>query len=417
MRILVRNVLVSGHNICVIVVVFLLLSEYGPAPRRCWRSPLCRCGASMLWRLALLLGGICARFRDIMPIVNSVMHDRVLSVAGDLEAGAVGRHAVWLPLNPFYDMLEIVRAPLLGEVPSLGVGGRAWLQRRAVRPGMDLFSARPRPDRVLDIDDEPRGVDRNPGHVSVLFPLYHGNSRSLKKMLVAAASGRLAEDQSAPCRGSRAERYQLQSAPAGSASALIGSNGAGKTTLLRVLAGIYEPVVGSVRLRGTLNALLDPSLGMNAELTGRENIMLRGLYSGLSRPMIARLEEDVIEFSELSDFIDLPVRIYSAGMSVRLGFALATAIRPRILLMDEWFLAGDAAFMEKARQRLEDMVRAADILVLSTHSSQIVRDWCTRVMWLDQGRIRADGPVTEVMDQYAPIMESEALVASPEVAR
>jgi lipopolysaccharide transport system ATP-binding protein len=140
---------------------------------------------------------------------------------------------------------------------------------------------------------------------------------------------------------------------------------------------------------------------MNPELTGRENIMLRGLYSGFSRQMLARLEEDVIEFSELSDFIDLPMRIYSAGMAVRLGFALATAIRPRILLMDEWFLAGDAGFMEKARQRLEDMVRAADILVLSTHNNAIVREWCTRVLWLEKGRIVADGPAGEVLDRYA----------------
>ena len=94
------------------------------------------------------------------------------------------------------------------------------------------------------------------------------------------------------------------------------------------------------------------------------------------------------------------MRIYSAGMSVRLGFALATAIRPRILLMDEWFLAGDPAFMEKASQRLEEMVRAADILVLSTHSDVIIREWCTRVMWLEKGRIRADGPMARVMDEY-----------------
>jgi lipopolysaccharide transport system ATP-binding protein len=160
-------------------------------------------------------------------------------------------------------------------------------------------------------------------------------------------------------------------------------------------------VTGHVRLRGTLNALLDPSLGMNAELTGRENIMLRGLYNGLPRPMLARLEEDVIEFSELSDFIDLPMRIYSAGMSVRLGFALATAMRPKILLMDEWFLAGDASFMEKARMRLEEMVRAADILVLSSHNDTVVREWCTRVMWLEKGRVRADGPAQEVMAQFA----------------
>jgi lipopolysaccharide transport system ATP-binding protein len=235
--------------------------------------------------------------------------------------------------------------------------------------------------------------------ISVLFPLYHGNSRSLKKMLVAAASGRLAEDQQhrVVVRALSDISFSLKS---GERLGLIGSNGAGKTTLLRVLAGIYEPVTGYVRLRGKLNALLDPSLGMNPELTGRENIMLRGLYSGLSRPMIARLEEDVIEFAELSDFIDLPMRIYSAGMGVRLGFALATAIRPRILLMDEWFLAGDAAFMEKARQRLEDMVQAADILVLSTHDNNTVRKWCTRALWLENGRVRADGSADEVVDQY-----------------
>ena len=146
--------------------------------------------------------------------------------------------------------------------------------------------------------------------------------------------------------------------------------------------------------------MLDASLGMNLELTGRENIMLRGLYNGLSRPELAQLEEDVAEFAGLSDFIDLPVRIYSAGMMARLGFALATAIRPQILLMDEWILAGDAEFMERARKRLEAMVRGAEILVLSTHQAGIVQTWCTRVIWLDQGRIRMDGPTDTVLRAY-----------------
>jgi lipopolysaccharide transport system ATP-binding protein len=236
--------------------------------------------------------------------------------------------------------------------------------------------------------------------VSVLFPLYHGNSRSLKKMLVAAASGRLTEDKShrVVVRALSDITFTLNS---GERLGLVGSNGAGKTTLLRVLAGIYEPVSGGVRVQGALNALLDPSLGMNTELTGRENIMLRGLYNGLPKPMLKRLEEDVIEFAELSDFIDLPVRIYSAGMVVRLGFALATAIRPKILLMDEWFLAGDAEFLEKARARLEDMVRAADILVLSTHNDAIIGEWCTRVLWLEKGRVRADGPAHDILKQYS----------------
>jgi lipopolysaccharide transport system ATP-binding protein len=158
--------------------------------------------------------------------------------------------------------------------------------------------------------------------------------------------------------------------------------------------------MGRVRIQGSLNALLDPSLGMNMELTGRENILLRGLYNGLPRSMLPRLEEDVAEFAELGNFMDLPMRIYSAGMTVRLGFALATAIKPQILLMDEWFLAGDAAFLEKARYRLEEMVRGAEILVLSSHQTEIVNDWCTRVLWLDQGRIRSDGPPEQVLEEY-----------------
>ncbi len=136
------------------------------------------------------------------------------------------------------------------------------------------------------------------------------------------------------------------------------------------------------------------------ELSGRENILLRGLYNGLPRSALPRLEEDVADFAELSDFIDLPVRIYSAGMVVRLGFALATAIKPQILLMDEWFLAGDAAFLDKARHRLEEMVRGAEILVLSSHQAEIVRSRCSRVLWLDQGKVIADGPADDVLARY-----------------
>jgi lipopolysaccharide transport system ATP-binding protein len=235
--------------------------------------------------------------------------------------------------------------------------------------------------------------------LSLNFPLYHGNSRSLKKTAMAAAAGRLGEDQQ--------RRVVVQvlsdvsfSLRSGDRLGLIGSNGAGKTTLLRTLAGIYEPVVGRVLVQGSLSALLDPNLGMNADLTGRENIMLRGLFSGLSKAALARLEEDVHDFAELGDFLDLPVKIYSSGMVVRLGFALATAIRPQVLLMDEWFLAGDAVFMEKARVRLEDMVRGAEILVLSSHATGVVLDWCSRVIWVEQGRIRCDGPAAEVLARY-----------------
>jgi len=235
--------------------------------------------------------------------------------------------------------------------------------------------------------------------VSVFFPLYHGNARSLKKTVINAASGRLGKDQNSRLvvQALRDVSFRLRG---GDRLGLIGPNGAGKTTLLRTLAGIYEPVMGRLVVQGSLNALLDANVGMNMELTGRENIMLRGLYSGLLRPALMRLEQDVAEFSGLGDFLDMPVRIYSSGMVVRLGFALATAIRPQILLMDEWILAGDAEFMERARHRLEAMVHSADILVLSTHSMDIVRTWCSRVFWLDQGRLRLDGPPDDVIDHY-----------------
>jgi lipopolysaccharide transport system ATP-binding protein len=236
--------------------------------------------------------------------------------------------------------------------------------------------------------------------VSLDFPLYHGNARSLKRTVFSKVSGRIGNDvkHRVVVAALRDVSFTLSS---GDRLGLIGTNGAGKTTLLRTLAGIYEPLVGTVSVRGSLNALLDPQLGMNPDLTGRENIMLRGLYNGLGRAAIRQLEEDVCDFAELEDFIDLPVRIYSSGMVVRLGFALATAIRPQLLLMDEWFLAGDATFVEKARLRLEDMVRGAEILVLSSHIESVIAAWCTRVIWMDQGRIRADGPAAEVMAQYA----------------
>jgi lipopolysaccharide transport system ATP-binding protein len=235
--------------------------------------------------------------------------------------------------------------------------------------------------------------------LSVYFPLYHANSRSLKKTMVSAASGRLGEDRQHRVVVQALRDLSFTLSP-GDRLGLIGANGAGKTTLLRTLAGIYEPVEGTVRVQGSLNALLDPNLGMNMDLTGRENIQLRGLYNGMPRPHVARLEEDVQDFARLGDFLDLPMRTYSSGMVVRLGFAVASAIRPQILLMDEWFLAGDSEFVEKARARLENMVRGADILVLSSHQNAIVMDWCTRVLWMDQGRIRRDGPPEDVVEAY-----------------
>ena len=238
-------------------------------------------------------------------------------------------------------------------------------------------------------------------NVSVAFPLYHGESRSLKKTVFAAASGRMGQDAKhrLTVEALRNVSFTLNT---GDRLGFIGSNGAGKTTLLRTMAGIYEPAAGRMVIDGAVTALLDPGQGMNFELTGNENIRMRALFNGYTDAQIKILQEDVAQFSELGDFLSLPVRTYSSGMIVRLGFALATAIHPQILLMDEWILAGDAAFLGKARERLETMVGSAEILVLSSHNAAILMQWCNRLIWMDAGRVHADGTPEDILSAYLP---------------
>lgn len=241
-------------------------------------------------------------------------------------------------------------------------------------------------------------------HIS--FPLYHGASRSLKHSMAEAVSGwrsgpsaHLARDARARIVVNVLRGIDFQLRP-GDRLGLIGGNGAGKTTLLRAMAGIYEPIAGRVQIQGLLGTLLDPNLGMNIELTGRENIGLRCRFFGLARADVQDIEHNVEDFANLGDFMDMPMKTYSAGMLVRLAFGLATAITPQVLLMDEWFMAGDASFMEKAQHRLAALVERTEILVVSTHQPDIMRRWCTRVIWLDNGMIRMDGTPDGVLAAY-----------------
>lgn len=232
--------------------------------------------------------------------------------------------------------------------------------------------------------------------LSIEFPLYHLGARSLKKRLLAATPLRLRTDDANRIVVAALRDLSFE-ITRGERVALVGHNGAGKTTLLRTLAGVYEPVSGRLTVEGAIGSLIDPTAGMDLEATGRENIVLRALYRGLSDAEADALAEDVAAFAGLGDFLDVPVRTYSAGMTVRLAFAMATAMTPQVLLMDEWFLAGDAEFMAKAEERLSRLVSDAEILVLATHDMAVARRWCTRAIRLDSGRIVADGPVAEIL--------------------
>lgn len=176
---------------------------------------------------------------------------------------------------------------------------------------------------------------------------------------------------------------------AGDRLGLVGTNGAGKSTLLKVLYGIYTPTSGRIAIDGRVDALFNINLGFRAEATGRRNIVIRGLINGWRPADIEARMNDIIAFSELGEFIDMPFKTYSQGMAARLAFAMATSFEPEILLLDEWIGAGDAAFQEKARARMNDVVSKAGIMVLASHNDALVKKTCNKVLVLEKGRVKS----------------------------
>lgn len=238
--------------------------------------------------------------------------------------------------------------------------------------------------------------------VSVEFPIYSGGSRSLKKVLLnRTTQGNIGKDARDRVSVLALSDIDLDIRH-GDRLALVGVNGAGKSTLLKVLAGIYEPTRGQAHSSGRVSALLTASVGVNPEATGRENIVMRGMFMGVHpRQMRAHVDE-IADFTELGYYIDMPVRTYSAGMLIRLCFAVATTFAPEILLMDEWLSAGDAGFLTKAKRRMENFVSGSSILVLASHNVPLLEEWCNRAILLDQGRIIAAGTVAEIAERYQP---------------
>ena len=237
-------------------------------------------------------------------------------------------------------------------------------------------------------------------NISVTFPVYGAASRSLKNALIASTTGgRVTTDVKERVTIQALTNLSLQ-INHGERVALIGHNGAGKSTVLRVINGIYEPQVGRVLVEGRTVPLFDTSLGMDLESTGYENILLRGMYLGFSRTEIRAKTQEIADFTELGSFLEMPAKTYSTGMVARLAFAISTSIEPDILLIDEGISAGDAAFLEKAKQRLEDLIERTRILILASHDEQLVRRWCNRAVLFEKGRCVSVGSVDEILRQY-----------------
>jgi teichoic acid transport system ATP-binding protein len=192
---------------------------------------------------------------------------------------------------------------------------------------------------------------------------------------------------------------------------VIGHNGAGKSTLLRTIAGILPPTQGRVLVNGHVTTLLSVGIGFNSELTGRENIKLGGLANGLKPKEIAEREEEIAEFSGLGEFIDYPMKTYSSGMYGRLGFAVAVNMDPDILLIDEALSAGDAAFRDKASQKIQELVGRARAIILVSHGLAAVQEMATEALWLDHGRIMRHGKPKEVIEAYTEFVQAGSSAA------
>jgi lipopolysaccharide transport system ATP-binding protein len=237
-------------------------------------------------------------------------------------------------------------------------------------------------------------------NVSVDIPIYNASGRSLRnRLLQVATGGQIAADPQGRVivRPLEGLTFSLRD---GTRLGLVGHNGAGKSTLLRLLSGVYAPSQGHARIEGDIGSLIDISLGIDPEATGRENIYLRGALLGMSKGEMNERIDEIIEFSELGNFIDMPLRTYSSGMHLRLAFSVSTMVRPQILLMDEWLSVGDQGFTHKAEQRLAELVQSTNILVIASHSRQLIEKTCNRVLWLEHGRIRMDGTPDEVLPHY-----------------
>lgn len=185
----------------------------------------------------------------------------------------------------------------------------------------------------------------------------------------------------------------------GSTIGVIGKNGSGKTTLMRLLAGIYTPTSGSIRIAGEI-ALLSLGVGFHSDMTGRENIKINGLVLGLTRRQIDRKFDDIVDFAELREFIDAPVRTYSSGMYMRLAFSVAVNVNPDILLLDEILAVGDEAFSAKCHTRMKEYKAQGKTIVLVTHDPSTLIAWCETAIWMDRGLLRLQGPAQQVIDAY-----------------
>lgn len=237
-------------------------------------------------------------------------------------------------------------------------------------------------------------------NASIKFPVIGSTAAFIVNMARSSLiGGVLSKNSSKKIEVEALKNLNLTISP-GERVALVGHNGAGKSTFLRLVAGIYPPTGGSIEIRGSISSLIDINIGMHPEATGVENIYLRSALMGIGKAETSSALKEIIDFTDLGSFIELPLKTYSSGMQLRLAFAVATMEPKDILIMDEWLSVGDAGFKEKAENRLVEMVSRSKMLIIATHSRELIEKVCNRVIWLEHGQVKMDGPVAKVLPAY-----------------
>ena len=231
--------------------------------------------------------------------------------------------------------------------------------------------------------------------VTMRFRMNNDRIMSLKEFVTTALRGKLQYNEFT------ALDHVSFTVKQGETLGLIGRNGAGKSTMLKVISGILKPTEGTVRTEGNIVPMLELGSGFDFDLTGRENIFLNGAILGYSEEFLKAQYEKILEFSELGQFIDVPIRNYSSGMLARLAFSVASMVEPEILIVDEILSVGDAAFQEKSRARMMELMGGGTTVLFVSHSMDQIREMCDKVIWLEQGRIKMAGTAKMVCDAYA----------------
>jgi len=235
-------------------------------------------------------------------------------------------------------------------------------------------------------------------NVSKRFQMTSNRPQTVLETLIALTSGKWLRRQHQELWALRELSFDLMP---GESLGIIGRNGSGKSTLLKLIARILRPNSGQIVVRGRVSALLELGAGFHPDLTGRENVYLSGSLLGLTDQQVADRFQDIVDFSELHDFIDVPVKHYSSGMYMRLSFSVAVHVNPDILLIDEILAVGDQGFQEKCTERIYQLQRQGTTIVLVSHQPETVRDLCSHVLWIENGLLHNSGPVDEVLEQYA----------------